>query len=91
MPRMDQAPSIDYANVLAVLRLYSRVAPVTGPSRGLGRAMALALAGAGARVPIADINCEDLRPWRPKSAPWAEAKEAWPACSSFPCSTTSSI
>ena len=40
--------------------LDGRVALVTGAARGMGRAMALALAAAGADVLIADINSEGL-------------------------------
>src|SRR5262249_18616384 len=36
--------------------LHDRVAIVTGAARGIGRAIALAMAAAGARVAIADLN-----------------------------------
>ena len=48
------------AGVLDTFRLDGRTAIVTGAGRGLGRAMAAALVGAGARVAICDVNREDL-------------------------------
>ena len=45
---------------LDALRLDGRVAIVTGASRGLGRAMALALAGAGADVALAGRSVAEL-------------------------------
>lgn len=46
--------------VLESLRLDGKVAIVTGASRGLGRAMALALAEAGADVAVAARSKPDL-------------------------------
>lgn len=46
--------------VLDALRLDGRVAIVTGASRGLGRAMAVALAGAGADVALASRSVPEL-------------------------------
>ena len=42
------------------IRLDGKAAVVTGGGRGLGRAMALALAEAGARVLAVDLNAENL-------------------------------
>jgi NAD(P)-dependent dehydrogenase (short-subunit alcohol dehydrogenase family) len=46
--------------VLDTFRLTDKTALVTGSGRGLGRAMAIALAQAGARLVLWDINQEDL-------------------------------
>lgn len=48
------------AGVLSVFRLDGKTAVVTGAGRGLGAAMARALAEAGASVAIVDVNAEDL-------------------------------
>jgi len=48
------------AGVLSVFRLDGKTAVVTGAGRGLGAAMARALAEAGAHVAIFDVNAEDL-------------------------------
>lgn len=48
------------AGVLETFRLDGRTAIVTGAGRGLGRAMAAALVGAGACVAIFDVNREDI-------------------------------
>lgn len=44
---------------LEVFRLDGRVSIVTGGSKGLGEAMAMALAGAGSRVVIVSRNLEE--------------------------------
>jgi NAD(P)-dependent dehydrogenase (short-subunit alcohol dehydrogenase family) len=48
-------------NVLNSFELTGKVALVTGGGRGLGQAMAVALAEAGARVVLWDINQDDLQ------------------------------
>jgi NAD(P)-dependent dehydrogenase (short-subunit alcohol dehydrogenase family) len=53
---------VDPKQILNAFRLDSKVALVTGASRGLGHAMALAMAGAGADVALAGRNAETLRP-----------------------------
>src|SRR5688500_15062760 len=45
---------------LEIFSLDSKVAIVTGASRGIGRAIALGFAGAGAAVTVAARNQEDL-------------------------------
>jgi 2-deoxy-D-gluconate 3-dehydrogenase len=53
---------MDPKQILTQFRLDGRVALVTGASRGLGQAMALALAGAGADVALAGRDADTLRP-----------------------------
>jgi NAD(P)-dependent dehydrogenase (short-subunit alcohol dehydrogenase family) len=52
-------------SVLDAFRLDGRIAVVTGGNRGLGRAFAAALAGAGARVAIAARDQDRTSPTRP--------------------------
>ena len=47
--------------MLEAFSLTGKVAVVTGGAQGLGRAMAFSLAGAGAKIVIADINGEKAR------------------------------
>jgi 2-deoxy-D-gluconate 3-dehydrogenase len=53
---------MDPKRVLEAFRLEGKVALVTGASRGLGRAMALGLAGAGADVALVGRDCSTLEP-----------------------------
>jgi NAD(P)-dependent dehydrogenase (short-subunit alcohol dehydrogenase family) len=53
---------MDPKTILEQFRLDGRVALVTGASRGLGKAMALALAGAGATVALAGRDAATLHP-----------------------------
>ena len=42
------------------MELKDKVIVITGGGRGLGRSMALELAGQGAKIALADLNAEDL-------------------------------
>jgi len=53
-------PAGPLLDVLASFRLDGRAAIVTGAGRGLGRAVALALLGAGASLAILDVNRDDV-------------------------------
>lgn len=53
---------MDPKSILQQFRLDGQVAFVTGASRGLGKAMALGLAGAGADVALVGRDAETLRP-----------------------------
>lgn len=55
----ESAPEV-VRDVLATFRLDGRVSLVTGAGRGLGRAMALGLSQAGARVMLVDVQADDL-------------------------------
>jgi 2-deoxy-D-gluconate 3-dehydrogenase len=52
---MNEPGSVSSGSILDLFRLNGQTAIVTGAARGLGRAMALALAGAGADVALVDI------------------------------------
>ena len=47
-------------------KLYGRVALMTGASKGLGKAMALALAGGGAKLALVSRNQDQLEARQPK-------------------------
>ncbi len=51
------------------LKLQDRTAVITGASKGLGRAMALALAAEGARIALVSRDREKLTRWPVKSPP----------------------
>jgi NAD(P)-dependent dehydrogenase (short-subunit alcohol dehydrogenase family) len=73
---MDQARSLD------LFRLSGHAAMVTGAARGLGRAMALALADAGADIVAVDAAPMDGLAEEVES--WAWAACSWkPICSSL--------
>ena len=64
---MAHGPSVDQfardeTRVLEQFRLEGQIAVLTGASRGLGRAMALAMAGAGADVALLGREIETLEP-----------------------------
>ena len=57
------------------MRLKGRTALVTGGSRGIGRAIALALGEEGADVAINYVSSEKARAtWRRRSRRWAAAR-----------------
>lgn len=67
------------ASVLDKFRLDEQVAVVTGGARGIGLAIATALAEATAKVVLADLDSDTgeasaaryaSRAWRPISTPW---------------------
>jgi 3-oxoacyl-[acyl-carrier protein] reductase len=61
------------------MKLEGHLAIVTGGSRGIGKAIAAALAAEGARVAILDVLVEEAR------ATAAEISESGPACFALPC------
>ena len=68
--------------------LAGKVALVTGGSRGLGRAMVLGFADAGADVIVASRKLETARRWRPRSRQRGDAPWPWPATSGTGTSST---
>ncbi len=55
-------------------RLKDKVALITGAGRGIGFAGAVAFAGEGAKVVIAEVNEERARARPPRFAAWAEKR-----------------
>jgi NAD(P)-dependent dehydrogenase (short-subunit alcohol dehydrogenase family) len=58
---LRQADAGEAPDVLKLFQLYGRTAIVTGAGRGLGQAMAGALAKAGAAVAVFDVNAADAQ------------------------------
>jgi 3-oxoacyl-[acyl-carrier protein] reductase len=60
-PELAPVSSCPVERKEATMRLKDKVAIITGGAEGIGRAYALAFAGEGARIVIADINLEAAR------------------------------
>ena len=58
--------------------LHKQVALVTGAGRGIGRAIALTYAEAGADWSVPPAPWPTSRPWPGKSAPWGAGPWRWP-------------
>src|SRR5207245_8304085 len=54
-------PDAITAGIMSEKKLPGKIALITGASKGLGKAMALALAEAGARLALVSRNLEQLR------------------------------